>query len=217
MGIKVILLTATVVILSSCACPPDMKTAQYAYNSQDYETAYKNYKPLADFGLPEAQLALGQMYLYGKGPDYNPKAALKLFEKSYTQKKTDVAADYITRAKREVGVKNLKSGADMQGGLALLREAAKQGDAQAIYELGTAYKKGTGVRPDIRMAIQYYQLAAEKNYPRACLELGKIYEKGNGVSRDLKKARNYYELAQQGGIDSQKYIERLNTANGKSG
>ena len=45
----------------------DLDEARYAYDNNYFNTAFREYRPLAEQGNAEAQLRLGQMYEMGKG------------------------------------------------------------------------------------------------------------------------------------------------------
>jgi Sel1 repeat len=60
-----ILIIALIMAVPAIAEP--LKDAKKAYDRRDYKTAVRLYKPLANKGDPEAQYALGYMYMTGKG------------------------------------------------------------------------------------------------------------------------------------------------------
>ncbi|MFP5076550.1 peptidoglycan-binding protein [Rhizobium sp. YIM 134829] len=76
-----------------------------------------------------------------------------------------------------------------------LADAARQGDALALFEIGTVYTEGRGVAPDLAKAAQWYQRAADAGLTPAEYRLASLYEKGSGVPRDAVKARALYEQA----------------------
>ncbi|MBW9112123.1 SEL1-like repeat protein [Rhizobium cauense] len=77
-----------------------------------------------------------------------------------------------------------------------LADAAKGGDALALFEIGARYSEGrAGIPADPKEAANWYQLAADKGFAPAEYRLGNIYEKGTGVDRDIAKAKQYYEQA----------------------
>ncbi|OCJ17594.1 hemagglutinin [Rhizobium sp. AC44/96] len=77
-----------------------------------------------------------------------------------------------------------------------LADAAKSGDALALFEIGARYSDGhAGVTADPKEAAGWYQLSADKGFAPAEYRLGNLYEKGTGVDRDINKAKTYYEQA----------------------
>jgi localization factor PodJL len=80
-----------------------------------------------------------------------------------------------------------------------LRQAAAQGNPQALFAIAARYTEGTGVTPDLQKAAQYYEKASQAGLAPAQYRLGSLYEKGRGVERDLVAARDWYALAAKQG------------------
>ncbi|MFP3542908.1 peptidoglycan-binding protein [Rhizobium sp. SIMBA_035] len=79
---------------------------------------------------------------------------------------------------------------------AALADAARAGDALALFEIAARYSEGrNGVTVSEADAVKWYQLSADKGFAPAQYRLGSIYEKGTGVARDINKAKDYYEQA----------------------
>lgn len=76
-----------------------------------------------------------------------------------------------------------------------LREAADAGDAKAIFEVGSRYADGRGVKADMAAAAKWYEKSAELGFAPAEYRIGNFYEKGIGVTRDVAKAKTWYQLA----------------------
>jgi len=82
-----------------------------------------------------------------------------------------------------------------EAGPAALREAAEAGDAKALFELGSRYTDGRGVKRDMHEASIWYERSAELGFAPAQYRVGNLYEKALGVERDTAKARTWYQLA----------------------
>lgn len=80
-----------------------------------------------------------------------------------------------------------------------LREAASQGDAEALFEIANRYSEGNGVDVDLTKAAEWYTMAAELGLAPAQYRIGNIHEKGAGVERNIEKAKMWYQLAAQQG------------------
>lgn len=80
-----------------------------------------------------------------------------------------------------------------------LREAAEEGNAVALFEIGNRYAEGRGVEMDLAKAFQWYELAAEKGIAPAQYRIANQYEKGAGVDRNIDKAKMWYQLAAEQG------------------
>ncbi|WP_256748894.1 peptidoglycan-binding protein [Mesorhizobium sp. Mes31] len=84
-------------------------------------------------------------------------------------------------------------------GPAALRDAAANGDAKALFEIGSRYAESRGVKEDMAAAAKWYEKAAELGFAPAEYRIGNFYEKGIGVARDIKKAKTWYQLAAEQG------------------
>lgn len=85
--------------------------------------------------------------------------------------------------------------APADAGPAPLREAADAGDPKAMFEIGSRYAEGRGVKDDMAAAAKWYERAAELGFAPAQYRIGNFYEKGLGVARDIAKAKTWYQLA----------------------
>ena len=61
---------------------------------------------------------------------------------------------------------------------------AKQGVAEAQFNLGTMYDSGQGVHQDYAEAFRWYRKAADQGYTEAQYNLGVMYDNGDGVRQD---------------------------------
>lgn len=78
---------------------------------------------------------------------------------------------------------------------ASLAEAARQGDALALFEVGARYSEGRGVTANLPEAAVWYKLSADRGFAPAQYRLANLYEKGTGVAPDAAKAIAYYRKA----------------------
>lgn len=72
---------------------------------------------------------------------------------------------------------------------------AEQGDSIAQFNLGLMYHNGNGVHQDYKLAIFWYEKAAELWNQKAQNSLGMMYTKGDGVPIDYKQAYIWFSLA----------------------
>lgn len=79
--------------------------------------------------------------------------------------------------------------------IAIIRERANAGDAQAQNLLGNMYVVGKNLPQDYATARQWYEKAADQGNAAAQYNLGALYHNGQGVSRDYATARGWYEKA----------------------
>lgn len=78
-------------------------------------------------------------------------------------------------------------------------EMAKNGDADAQYNLGSVYETGFGVKADILEAAGWYKKAAEQDHQLAQLKLGILYVLGDGVRQSVIKGTNWIHSASENG------------------
>ncbi|WP_448190293.1 tetratricopeptide repeat protein [Azospirillum sp. sgz301742] len=81
-----------------------------------------------------------------------------------------------------------RPGADGALAITELRREADDGDAEAQYELATAYAVGGGVPRDPAAAAEWMERAALQGFPPAVADLGVMYLHSDGVPRDQVKA-----------------------------
>jgi TPR repeat protein len=80
---------------------------------------------------------------------------------------------------------------DRRKALDLLRSAAQQGDAQAMYELARRYRYGTnGVHREFEQAAEFFASAAAKKYLPAMVEYGESLYVGLGRSSGRTRGPN---------------------------
>jgi len=71
----------------------------------------------------------------------------------------------------------------------LYRAAADQGNSDGYLGLGEMYAKGEGVETDLRVALDFFSMAAELDNSRAMLLLARYYKEGHlGLVIDLERA-----------------------------
>ncbi len=89
--------------------------------------------------------------------------------------------------------------APAEAGPVALREAADGGDPKAMFEIGSRYAEGRGVKANMATASQWYGRSAELGYAPAQYRMGNFFEKGTGVDRDPAAAMTWYDKAAKQG------------------
>lgn len=84
---------------------------------------------------------------------------------------------------------------DYEKAAKLYSPLAKDGNAEAQYNLGMMYRAGRGVPRDIKEAAKWYRLAAEQGNPLAQFNLGWMYASGKGVPQDYVRSRMWFNVA----------------------
>ncbi len=93
---------------------------------------------------------------------------------------------------------------DYKTALRWYRKAARQGDAEAQFILGTIYQDGKGVAQNYKTALRWYRKAAKQEHAKAQRNIGMLYANGNGVAQDYEMAAHWYQkAADQGNASAQ--------------
>jgi TPR repeat protein len=78
--------------------------------------------------------------------------------------------------------------------------SAKPLSSQQQFKLGSAYLTGDGVQQSDKLAVFWYEKAAQAGDPDAQNDLGYLYQVGIGVPADPTRAVNWYRLASSAGL-----------------
>ena len=151
-----------------------------AFTERDFDALSSN----AESGDREAQFWLGSIYEQGRLVPKDREAAESWFLKSATKG--------YAPAERALGV--LYSYDPAKAAL-WLRRAARQGDSEAQFWLGTGYEQGLFGMTNYREAVDWFQKAAKQGHPDAQASLGQMYEEGEGVKQNYKMAAQWYRKA----------------------
>ena len=146
----------------------------------------------ADSGDADAQVAVGLMYLTGRGVEPDAHEAVEWFRKAADQDHPD--AQYNLGVVYDTGCHGMLA-PDPVEALTWFRRAASQGHDGAQYNLGVAYAEAKGIPQDLVCAVKWWRKAAEAGNARAQYNLGVSYSKGDGVSRDDRQAAVWWQRA----------------------
>ena len=163
-----------------------------AYQREDYVTALKEWRSLAEQGNAAAQCNLGMMYQCGQGVAQDSKEAATWYRKAAEQGYAD--------AQYKLGVVYSHGGDEsVREAAAWYCKAAELGLAAAQSDLGFMYQMGRGVPQDFNKAMMWYQKAAEQGNAMAQILLGMLYALGQGVTQDNTEAMTWYRKAAEQG------------------
>ena len=185
---------ATLAILLSVSVAADFDAGLAAYDAGDYETAFNEFKPLAEQGDAAVQFNFGRMYYRGEGVLQDYKEAAKWYTKA--------AQQGFYKAQSDLGLMYFNGEGVVQNNKEAVKwfaKAAEQGNAQAQYNLGYMYAKGKGVLQDFKQAAKWYTKAAEQGDAMAQGSLGLMYAKGEGVPQDDVYAYMWWSVAWSNG------------------
>jgi TPR repeat protein len=119
---------------------------------RNYAKAMAWYRRAAEQGYAVSQYDLGLMYEKGEGVSPDPETALMWFRKS--------AEQGFARAQTKLAEFAFASG-NMAEAFFWWKKAADSGDADAMFNVGSAYSVGRGVDKDLTKAIEYYRKARD--------------------------------------------------------
>ena len=167
-----------------------------AYDSGDYETAMREFRPLAEQGDARAQYSIGNLYYFGYGVRADDaetalrfRSATKAFEQGHKQFTAALELHEIYRI----------TGNDVPGNyteaIRWYSLAANKGHGDAQIRLGYIYEKGKGVPEGHIEAVRWYRLAAEQGLADGQLNLARKYRRGEGVLQDYGEAMRWYTLS----------------------
>jgi TPR repeat protein len=145
--------------------PGAYETAVRLYQRRRWKEAFETFQCLADDGNVLAQVAVGNMYLSGRGVTRDLKAAARWLEKA--------AALGNPHAKYSLARLCHQEG-DHQRARALLFEAASNNYFPALYWIGVSHELGLGTTPDLAQAISLYRQAADAGHVPARARLGRL-------------------------------------------
>ena len=183
--------------------------AMKGYNAGDKADAVRAFAYAAAQGHVMSCWKLARMYAEGDGV---PRDDLKAFE--YYSRTADADTDegsgspnarFIANAYVALGtyfldgIPNTYVKADPVRARDLFKYAASLfGDPDAQYNLARMLADGTGGPKDIRDAVRWLNLAAEKNHRPSQALLGHILFTGNGVPRQAAQGLMWLSLAREG-------------------
>jgi adenylate cyclase len=99
---------------------------------------------------------------------------------------------------------------DLEKAAELLQQASELGYAPAQYNLGKAYRDGSGVAVDQEQAAHWFERAAKQGLAKAQRHIGTRYAEGEGVPRDEVQAIQWLTLAaDQGLVTAQRSLNQV--------
>lgn len=89
--------------------------------------------------------------------------------------------------------------------LEIWEEMAKNGDGQAMNNIGVLYDQGTGVEPDAGRALHWFAEAANAGNPAGMNNYGRMLESGKGVPANPEEAARWFDMAAREGQPEAQY------------
>ena len=198
MRLRTLLAISTIFCCSAAVA--GLNEGRDALRKQDFATAAKELRPLAERGNAEAQYRIGQMYDFGKGYPQDKAQAIVWFRKAAAQNHADAQQKLGVIYSTGDGVKQ-----DDAQAVAWFRKAATLGQPTAQYNLGLLYAKGQGVKKDYEQAIAWWRKSAAQGSVDAQFKLGVVYHTGQGAEKDPVLALANATIAARNG--NREYVE----------
>jgi hypothetical protein len=146
-----------------------VSAAMRAYNTGDYQTAYRLLHDAAEAGDPEAEANLGYMYARGQVVVQDERKAIDLYRRSANQ--GDGEGMNALGYEYAFGTKH-----DMSQAVHWFCQAIARGNPRAMNNLaGVLYSGGGGVPRDVDQARSLWEQAAALGNGGAMLNLGRSY------------------------------------------
>ncbi len=182
---------ASIAALTSPAAPAAENRAHSASaDSGGGAEAFQELFDLAREGNPDAQAALGNMYLRGEDASRNYAEAVRWFEQGAAAGNTQaqVGLGYMYAIGKGVTQ-------DYKQAVKWFRMASASGDPDAEYNLAVMYDQGQGVSADRAEALKWLRRSAAQDDVSAQYELGRKYMEGQGVEQDYSRALQWLRKA----------------------
>ena len=156
---------AGLIVIGAPALAQSVEAGVQAWQSNNYDEAVRNWRPLADRGDQDAQFNLGHAYRLGRGVPQNMNLAEQWYERAARAGHVEAQAMY--------GLILFQNGR-RQEAMPFVQGAAERGDARAQYVYGTALFNGDAVARDWPRASAYMSRAAAQGLPYAQSQLAEM-------------------------------------------
>jgi uncharacterized protein len=184
---KRISIVAVLAIALASSAHADVKAGVEAWSKGDYNTAIKEWRPLAIKGDADAQFNLGQAYKLGRGVPADLKAAEQWYAKA--------AAQGHWQAEDNLGLVMYQNG-DRDQAMPYLEKSAARGEPRAQYILGIALFNGDVIAKDWPRAYALITRASASGMPSASRALAQMdqqipveqRQQGLTMARDMELA-----------------------------
>ena len=185
---------------------PDELLAQgrMAVFARDYADALRLFRQAATAGSARALSAIGDLHERGFGVARSDREATVWYRKAIA------AGDAQGQARIGFMLVRSATPADVQLGVAMIRQAVAKGDAFGRFVLATLYMQGRAVPRDDAMAATLLEAASAQGEPSAQSLLGQMYLEGRGVPMHAGMALMLLtEAARQGDTAAQNRLGAL--------
>ena len=175
----------------------------------DLERSARLCRQSAELGFAEAQARMGFKYLHGLGVPRDIGNSIEWYLLAAEQDQPEALGTLGNIYIGEAGIPG-----DLEKSRNYWERAVAQGHVDSTHNLGVMYERGQGgLEPDLDMAIQLYNGAADAGSIEAMANLLRIYSSGEAIPVDLEKAYFWCDiLVAAGREDYREYLRYLKGA-----
>ncbi len=159
----------------------------------DAQRAFDYYTEAAEDGDAAGMYNLGRCYFNGIVVERDAAEALEYFTEAAEAGSVDamcVLGDIYDEGNEELGIE-----VDLKQSFYWYNEAAKNGQAQAQFNVAKCYENGKGTKKNRPKALTWYKKAAEQGHCAAMNDIGIYYAQGVVVERDYAEAFKWFKRA----------------------
>ncbi len=151
---------------TSPAAGADLARGLAAVKKGDFETALKEWLPLARDGDPSAQYNIGQLYRLGRGVAKDYTKASQWYEKAAQQWHSAARHNLAVLYEKGLGVP-----INYAKAVEWYKKAANQDYGIAQFNLAVMYQNGLGVPKDLVHAMMWYRVAEARGFTDAAVAI----------------------------------------------
>ena len=164
------------VVFDSSAQSNRFEAGVAAMSRGRFAVAYRSWLPLAEAGMPEAQLNLGLLYQSGRGVDIDLEQAFYWFDRA--------ASEGLAEAHFNLGLMYFDGRGverDHENAFKRFQSASEKDLARGSFMLGKMLFEGLGVEQDLFKARVLFLKAARAGYPEAQFAYAVMAQTGEGA------------------------------------
>nr|WP_304259827.1 HD domain-containing protein [Phascolarctobacterium succinatutens] len=159
----------------------------------DLQKAFDYYTDAADEDEAGGLFNMGRCYFNGTVVEQDMDEAVEYFHKAAEAGSVDamcVLGDIYDEGNEEMDIEP-----DLKKSFYWYNEAAKNGHAEAQFNVAKCYENGKGTRKNRPKAFEWYQRAAEQGHSGAMNDIGIYYAQGVVVEQDYDEAFKWFKRA----------------------
>lgn len=159
--------------------------------------------PLAAEGNVDAQIAVAEAYLFGRGVDVDKSGAYEWYKRAAEAGEPSAMASIGYMHFRGIGCEE-----NAELAVEWYKKGAEKGDLGAMNDLAFCYINGRGVEKNKTLGFEIAMEAAKRGHAASQTMVGECYLAGIGVAKDVTKGETWlYRAARQENKRAQMLLE----------